>query len=73
MTYGVAETDEDMQALLLGAASQSTDRSLLLVPLHSALFRWALDQGLRAVKPMNLMARGEYQEPRGAWFPSVIY
>jgi hypothetical protein len=45
----------------------------LLVPLESDLFRWGLEQGLRAVKPMNLMARGEYQEPQGAWFPSVIY
>jgi hypothetical protein len=25
------------------------------------------------VKPMNLMALGEYQEPRGSWFPSVLY
>jgi predicted N-acetyltransferase YhbS len=73
MSHGVAETNEDMQALLLGAASQIDGPILLLVPLHSSLFRWALDQGLRAVKPMNLMARGEYQEPRGAWFPSVIY
>ena len=73
MSHGVAETDEDMQALLIGAASQIDGPILLLVPLHSSLFRWALDQGLRAVKPMNLMARGEYQEPRGAWFPSVIY
>jgi hypothetical protein len=73
MSHGVAETNEDMQALLIGAASQIDGPILLLVPLHSSLFRWALDQGLRAVKPMNLMARGEYQEPRGAWFPSVIY
>ena len=64
MSHGVAETDEDMQALLLGAASQIDGPILLLVPLHSSLFRWALDQGLRAVKPMNLMARGEYQNPR---------
>ena len=36
----------------------------MLVPLQSGLFRWSLEQGLRAVKPMNVMARGEYQEPR---------
>jgi GNAT superfamily N-acetyltransferase len=73
MSYGVAETDEDMQALLLGAAPQIDGPLALLVPLESALFRWSLEQGLRALKPMNLMARGEYQEPAGAWFPSVIY
>ena len=73
MAHGVAETDEDMQALLLGAAPAVDGPIALLVPLESALFRWSLEQGLRAVKPMNLMALGEYQEPRGAWFPSVIY
>ena len=44
-----------------------------LVPLRTGLFRWGLEEGLRLVKPMNLMALGEYQEPRGSWFPSVIY
>ena len=44
-----------------------------LVPLRSRLFRWSLREGLRVVKPMNLMALGEYQEPRGSWFPSVLY
>ena len=73
MSHGVAETDEDLQALLLGAAPQVDGPLAMLVPLESPLFRWSLEQGLRAVKPMNLMARGEYQEPRGAWFPAVIY
>src|SRR5918995_1553535 len=44
-----------------------------LVPLRTGLFRWGLEEGLRLVKPMNLMALGEYQEPRGSWFPSVLY
>ena len=73
MSHGVADTDDDLQALLLGAGPQVDGPLALLVPLESPLFRWSLEQGLRAVKPMNLMARGEYQEPRGGWFPSVIY
>ena len=73
MAYGVAETEEDMKALLLGAAAAGDEPIALLVPLQSGLFRWALEQGLRAVKPMNVMARGEYSEPSGSWFPSVIY
>jgi predicted N-acetyltransferase YhbS len=73
MAHGVAETVEDMTALLVGAADQSGEPVALLVPIQSALFRWGLEQGLRAVKPMNVMARGSYQEPNGAWFPSVIY
>jgi hypothetical protein len=73
LAHGVAETDEDMQALLLGAAAAVDEPIALLVPLRSGLFRWGLEQGLRAVKPMNVMALGEYQEPRGSWFPSVLY
>jgi GNAT superfamily N-acetyltransferase len=73
MAHGVAEHEEDMQALLLGAAAVLDESLALLVPLRSGLFPWCLEQGLRAVKPMNVMARGEYQEPRGSWFPSVLY
>ena len=73
MAYGVAETEDDMQALLLGAAAAVDEPIALLAPLQSGLFGWCREQGLRAVKPMNVMARGDYQEPRGSWFPSVIY
>jgi predicted N-acetyltransferase YhbS len=73
MAYGVAENEEDMKALLLGGAAAVDEPIGLLVPLRSGLFGWCLEQGLRAVKPMNVMARGEYQEPYGSWFPSVLY
>jgi predicted N-acetyltransferase YhbS len=73
MNHGVAESEGDLQALLLGAAAALEEPIAFLVPLRSGLFRWALGEGLRLVKPMNLMALGEYQEPRGAWFPSVLY
>jgi predicted N-acetyltransferase YhbS len=73
MAYGVAENEEDMKALLSGASAAVDDPIGLLVPLRSGLFRWCLGQGLRAVKPMNVMARGEYEEPQGSWFPSVLY
>jgi predicted N-acetyltransferase YhbS len=73
MAYGVAEDEEAMKALLLGAAAVVGDPLSLLVPLQSGLFRWCLEQGLRASKPMNVMALGEYEEPRGSWFPSVLY
>jgi GNAT superfamily N-acetyltransferase len=73
MAYGVAETEDDMKALLLGAAGEVDDAVALLVPLQSGLFPWCRSQGLRAVKPMNVMALGEHAEPRGSWFPSVLY
>jgi hypothetical protein len=73
MNHGVAESDEDMHALMLGAAAAVNEPIAFLVPLRSELLRWSLRAGLRLVKPMNLMALGEYQEPRGSWFPSVLY
>jgi GNAT superfamily N-acetyltransferase len=73
MAHGVAETDEDMQALLLGAAAALDAPLAILVPMRSRLFAWCLREGLRSLKPMNLMTLGFYQEPRGAWFPSVLY
>lgn len=73
LAYGVAEREEDMKALLLGAATAVEEPLAFLVPLRSGLFRWCLAEGLRLVKPMNLMALGSYQEPSGSWFPSVLY
>ena len=73
MDHGVAESEDDMNGLLLGAAAAIEEPIALLVPLRSGLFRWCLEEGLRLVKPMNLMAFGDYREPQGAWFPSVLY
>jgi len=73
LNHGVAESEQEMTALLLGAAALVEDPVALLVPLRSGLFRWCLEEGLRLVKPMNLMAVGEYHEPSGSWFPNVLY
>ena len=73
MNHGVAESEDDMKGLLLGAAAAIEEPIALLVPLRSGLFRWCLEEGLRLVKPMNLMAFGDYREPQGGWFPSVLY
>lgn len=74
MNHGVAETDTDMQALILGAAAAVAKPLALLVPTRRhAFFRWCLSEGLRALKPMTLMAQGSYEEPRGAFYPSVIW
>jgi acetyltransferase (GNAT) family protein len=73
MNHGVAETDEDMMALLRGASAAVEEPIALLMPRRSKLFRWALNEKLRMLKPMNLIVLGDYQEPRGAWFPNVLY
>lgn len=72
--HGVAETEQDMRDLLLGAGAGCDEPLTLLVPIRQAgLFRWLLGEGLRVLKPMTLMAMGEYHEPRGCFFPSVAY
>jgi predicted N-acetyltransferase YhbS len=72
--HAVAERDEDLQALLLGAAQMRQEPLALLIPVRRPeLFRWCLVQGLRAVRPMTLMSVGEYREPQGAYVPSVLY
>jgi GNAT superfamily N-acetyltransferase len=73
MNHGVAQTAADMQALIIGAAASIDEPLAFLAPLRSELFRWSLQQGLRLVKPMNVMALGDYRDPQGSWFPSVLY
>ena len=74
LAWGVAETTEDMRALLLGIAAAVPDPLSLHLPIRQEeLFRWCLDQGFRIEKPLTLMAMGEYHEPRGCYFPSGTY
>jgi GNAT superfamily N-acetyltransferase len=75
LNHAVAETFEDLRALLSGAAAANLEQPLsFLLPIREAeLFRWCLSKGMRVVKPLNLMTMGEYQEPRGAYLPSVGY
>jgi predicted N-acetyltransferase YhbS len=70
--HSVAETNRDMQALI--AAAPSFDGPGFLLPTrNSDLFRWCLNNGLRVVQPMTLMTVGLYNEPRGAYLPSILY
>ena len=72
--HGMAETEADLKALILGAGAASSEPIEFLFPIRQAgLFRWLLGEGLKIVKPMTLMARGWYQEPRLPWFPTVSY
>ncbi len=74
LAHGVAETDEDMQALLLGLGEISGRPLSFLLPTRQArLFRWCLSEGFRVAKPGSLMTRGAYHEPQGCYFPSGLY
>jgi GNAT superfamily N-acetyltransferase len=70
--HAVAESNEDLQALI--AASRSFDGPGFLVPSRNGeLLRWCLNNGLHITQPMTLMTRGLYSHPVGAYLPSVIY
>jgi predicted N-acetyltransferase YhbS len=72
--HAVAESEEAMAAVIAGAlAATDAPASFLLPTRQHELFRWALDAGLRVVKPMNYMVAGHHREPAGAWIPSVLY
>jgi GNAT superfamily N-acetyltransferase len=74
LAWGVGETDEDLRELLSGVSATLGAPIAFALPTRQAgLFRWCLSEDFRIEKPLTLMARGEYHEPRGAWFPSGFY
>lgn len=71
-SHSVAETNDDLYALIGAAEDYGTPG--FLVPLDNAeLFRWCLLHGLRVFFVTNMMTTGIYQQPRGAYMPSVGY
>lgn len=70
--HAVGETNEEMKALI-GAATSIVGPGLLMPSRNAELLRWCLDRGLRIVQPMTLMSLDLYNEPAGAFLPSVIY
>ena len=72
--HAVAESEDDMAALIFGAAGPGGPPASFLLPLHQhGLLRSCLAAGLRIVKPMNYMVMGRYRRAQGAWIPSVLY
>ncbi|MEU0250429.1 hypothetical protein ABZ192_40250 [Streptomyces sp. NPDC006235] len=39
----------------------------------SVLLRWCLSNGLKVVQLMSLMTIGLYNQPDGAYLPSILY
>jgi len=72
ISHAVGKSNEDLKALI-GAATEFFGPGFLLPTRNSDLLRWCLAHGLRVVQPMTLMSTGLYNEPRGAFLPSIIY
>jgi len=70
--HSVCEANRDLQALI-GAAEEFPGSGFLLPTRNSELLRWCLGHGLKIVQPLTLMSRGLYQEPRGAFLPSILF
>jgi hypothetical protein len=70
--HAVGESNQDLQALI-SAATEFQGLGILVPTRNAALFRWCLESGLRVVQPMTLMTIGLYNEPAGAYLPSILF
>ena len=71
-SHAVGETNDDLKALI--AAAEGFGGPGFLVPTRNGeLMRWCLEEGLRVTQTLTLMSLGLYNQPDGAWLPSVLY
>jgi GNAT superfamily N-acetyltransferase len=70
--HAVAESNDDLQALL-GAAESFQGAGVLVPTRNSELLRWCLAENLRITQTLTLMTMGLYNQPNGAWLPSILY
>lgn len=70
--HTVAENNRDLIAILAQASSFHPTGIMVPVRNHE-VFRWCLDHGLRSLHLNTLMTIGLYNEPQGAWLPSILY
>jgi predicted N-acetyltransferase YhbS len=70
--HTVGESNDDIKALI-GAAESFIGPGFLVPTRNGELLRWCLGEKLRITQTMTLMTIGLYNQPDGAWLPSVIY
>jgi GNAT superfamily N-acetyltransferase len=70
--HAVAETNEDLIALL-ASAEEYLGLGILVPSRNTELVRWCLEQELRIVQQSTLMTIGLYNEPAGAYLPSILF
>lgn len=70
--HAVGEANPDVQALL-SAAPEFQGPGILVPTRNAELFRWCLEKGLRVTQLMTLMTMGLYNEPAGAYLPSILF
>ena len=70
--HTIGETNEELKAIV-GAAEIIHGLGFLLPTRNAEVLRWCLENGLKIVQPLTLMSRGLYQNPRGAFIPSILF
>jgi predicted N-acetyltransferase YhbS len=70
--HAIAATNTGLKALI-GASANFSGPGFLLPSRNAEVLRWCLQNGLRIVEPMTLMSKGLYNDPAGAFLPSVLY
>jgi GNAT superfamily N-acetyltransferase len=70
--HAVGETTDDL-IVLIGAADGFVGPGFLVPARNSRLVSWCLGHGLRTRMVTTLMAIGLYNEPAGAYLPSILY
>ncbi|HEX4080612.1 MAG TPA: GNAT family N-acetyltransferase [Rhizomicrobium sp.] len=70
--HAVAETNDGLKALIAGADA-FPGPGFIVPSRNGELMRWCLEKGLRVTQPLTLMTMGLYNEPAGAWLPSILY
>lgn len=70
--HATTESNLDLQALLVSVESFGGP-GILVPSRNTALLRWCLLNGLRIVQPLTLMSIGLYNDPPGAWLPSILF
>jgi predicted N-acetyltransferase YhbS len=70
--HAVCESNDDLKALI-GAAQAFVGPGFLLPTRNGEVMRWCLANGLRVIQPLTLMSTGLYNEPDGAFLPSIVY
>jgi GNAT superfamily N-acetyltransferase len=70
--HAVAETNDDLLALL-GSAEAFIGLGILVPSRNAELLERCLGEGLQIVQQSTLMSTGLYNDPAGAYLPSILF
>lgn len=70
--HAVAQSNRDLK-ILISTANEFQGPGILIPTRNAELFRWCLESGLRVTQSLTLMTMGLYNEPTGAYLPSILY